>query len=138
VGKSLMALILALLLFAQGCGIGIMAAGIGYAVSASKKGDAEVAKAEADLQKSYNEYKLGMEKINIERETKGLKPEPIMPIQEWLRHQALPEDVRANLAEKQAKYQAHSQPLAQQDVKLPANHETQGEGAQNEPASTSP
>jgi hypothetical protein len=131
-GKSLMASILAALLFSQGCGIGIMAAGIGYAVSSSKKGDAEVARAEADLQKSYNEYKLGMEKINIERETKGLKPEPIMPIQEWLRHQALPEDVRADLAEKQAKYQAKSQPLAQQDVKLPAHQGTQERGEQNE------
>jgi hypothetical protein len=106
------------LLVTNGCGLGIMAAGIGYAVSSSKKGDAEVAKAEADLQKSYTEYKLGMERINIERESKGLKPQPILPIEEWLRHQALPEKVREKLAEKhpQQPLQPESKPQAEGQV----------------------
>lgn len=99
----------------SGCGLGVMAAGIGYAVSSSKKGDAEVAKAEADLQKSYTEYKLGMERINIERESKGLKPQPILPIEEWLRHQALPEKVRENLAEKHPQQPLQPQPKPQEE-----------------------
>lgn len=62
--------------------------------------DAEVAKAENDLQKSYTEYKLGMERINIEREKNKLQPQPIMTLREWLQQQALPEKVRQDLAEK--------------------------------------
>ncbi len=49
----------------------------------------------AELQKSYTDYKLGMEKINIERECKGLKPQPILTIQEWKRQQGGAEDVKA-------------------------------------------
>jgi hypothetical protein len=74
-----------------------------------------------------------MEKINIEREGKELKAQPIMPLEEWLRHQALPEKVRAELAEKQARYQSKSQPLAQQDVKLPPPQETQEQGTPSGP-----
>ena len=117
--RSLLCLPLAFLLFIQGCELGIIAAGIGYGISSSKKGDAEVARAEADLQRSYNDYKLGMERINLEREKNKLSPQHIMPMEEWLRHQALPEKVRADLAEKQARYQSNSQPLSQQDVKQP-------------------
>lgn len=87
-------------LFIAGCGLGVLAAGVGYAVSSSKSSDADVAKAEADLQKSYTEYKLGMERINIEREKNKLQPQPIMTLQEWLQQQALPEKVRQDLAEK--------------------------------------
>jgi hypothetical protein len=86
--------------FIVGCGLGVLAAGIGYAVSSSKSSDADVAKAEADLQKSYTDYKLGMEHINIEREKNKLQPQPIMTLQEWLQQQALPEKVRQDLAEK--------------------------------------
>ena len=87
-------------LFLPGCGLGVLAGGIGYAVSSSKSSDADRTKAEADLQKSYNEYKLGMERINIEREKNKLQPQPIMTIGEWLNEQALPESVRKDLAEK--------------------------------------
>ncbi len=89
------------LFFTPGCGLGVLAAGIGYAVSSSKKGDAEVAKAEAELRKSYNEYKIGIEKINIERERKGLKPQLILPIEEWLRQMALSDKTREKLSVRQ-------------------------------------
>lgn len=112
--KAALVGILAISLVTSGCGLGIMAAGIGYAVSSSKKGDAEVAKAEAELQKAYNEYKLGMERVNIERESKGLKPQPILPIEEWLRHQALPEDVRARLSEQHPKQPLEPKPQLEQ------------------------
>lgn len=92
--------LLVLLFFITGCGLGVLAAGIGYAVSSSKSSDAEVAKAEADLQKSYTDYKLGMERINIDREKNKLQPQPIMTLQEWLQQQALPERVRQDLSEK--------------------------------------
>jgi hypothetical protein len=94
------AALLVSLFFIAGCGLGVLAAGIGYAVSSSKSSDAEVAKAEADLQRSYNDYKLGMERINLEREKNKLQPQPIMTLQEWLQQQALPERVRQDLAEK--------------------------------------
>ena len=83
--------------FINGCGLGVLAAGIGYAVSSSKEADADMAKAEAELQKSYNEYKLGMERVNIERDSKGLKPQPILTFEEWLRI-TQPEKVRENIA----------------------------------------
>lgn len=95
-----LAVLLLSLSFLPGCGLGVLAAGIGYAVSSSKSSDAEMAKAEADLQKSYTEYKLGMERINIDREKNKLKPQPIMTMGEWLNTQALPENVRKDLAEK--------------------------------------
>jgi hypothetical protein len=98
--RLLIVTLLISLVITNGCGLGIMAAGIGYAVSSSKKGDAEAAKAEADLQRSYNEYKLGMERVNIEREKNKLQPQPIMTIQDWLDQQALPERVRKDLAKK--------------------------------------
>jgi len=98
--QSLIALLLGSALLIQGCGLGVFAAGVGYAVSSSKSSDADIAKAEADLQKAYNEYKLGMERINLDREKSGLKLQPIMSRQEWLDQQALPEKVRRDLAEK--------------------------------------
>jgi hypothetical protein len=95
-----LAALLVSLFFIARCGLGVLAAGIGYAVSSSKSSDADVAKAEADLQRSYNDYKLGMERINLDREKNKLQPQPIMTIQEWLQQQALPEKVRQDLAEK--------------------------------------
>jgi hypothetical protein len=78
----------------------MLAAGVGYAVYASKKGDALVAEADAKQQKSYNEYRLGMEQINLEREKNKLSPRPILPIDEWLKWQAMPEKERAEVIEK--------------------------------------
>ena len=113
------------LFFVAGCGLGVLAAGIGYAVSSSKSSDAEVAKAEADLQKSYTDYKLGMEHINIEREKNKLQPQPIMTLQEWLQQQALPDRVRQDLAEKKM-------------LPPPASAPPEPVKAQAEPTSTKP
>ncbi len=74
---------------------------VGYAVpSSSSNGDAEIAKAKAQLQKSYIDYKLGVERNNIEREKKKLPPVSIMTLHEWLQQQSLPENVRKDLEEK--------------------------------------
>lgn len=107
------------LFFITGCGLGVLAAGVGYAVSSSKSSDADVAKAEADLQKSYTEYKLGMERINIEREKNKLQPQPIMTLQEWLQQQALPEKVRQDLAEKKMVPPPASPEPPQEQAELP-------------------
>jgi hypothetical protein len=84
-------------LLIPGC---MLAAGVGYAVYASKKGDAMVAEADAKQQKAYNEYRLGMEQINLEREKHKLAPRPILTIDEWLKWQAMPEKDRAEVIEK--------------------------------------
>lgn len=60
----------------QGCGLGILAAGVG----ASKAGTAKV-------MDSYNDYVFNVEKINIEREKAGLKPRPVLSKAEWLKGQ---------------------------------------------------
>lgn len=86
-----------MMLLSQGCGLGILAAGIGTAVYAAKSGDAQQTEADAKMlevkakyQKNYNEYCLEMERINMQREKSGLKPRPILRIDEWLQTQAMP------------------------------------------------
>lgn len=85
------------LVLTPGC---LLATGVGLAVYASKKGDAAVAEADAKQQKAYNDYRLGMEKINLEREKNKLNPKPILPMDEWLKWQAMPEKDRAEVIEK--------------------------------------
>jgi hypothetical protein len=91
---TLLCVLIALLL-TNGC---LLAAGIGYAVSASKKGDAPVA--DAKQQEAYNKYRLEMEQINQEREKNKLPPQPILTMDEWLKWQAMPEKDRAEVIEK--------------------------------------
>jgi S1-C subfamily serine protease len=91
--------ILTSFLFTQGC---LLATGVGLAVYASKKGDALVAEADAKQQKAYNEYRLGMEQINLEREKNKLTPRPILTMDEWLKWQAMPEQGRAEVIEKRS------------------------------------
>ena len=101
------------LVLTPGC---LLATGVGLAVYASKKGDAAVAEADAQQQRAYNEYRLGMEKINLERETRKLAPKPILPMDEWLKWQAMPEKDRAEVIEKRPpkpeEYQAPASPPA--------------------------
>jgi hypothetical protein len=111
--SKFLAVLLVSLSLLPGCGLGVLAAGIGYAVSSSKSSDAEMAKAEADLQKGYTDYKLGMERINIDREKNKLQPQPIMTMGEWLNTQALPENVRKDLAEKKVISQQEAKPETQ-------------------------
>lgn len=56
----------------QGCGLGVMAAGVGAAKAGS-----------AQIRKAYTEYVLGMENINFEREKAKLQPRPILIFDEW-------------------------------------------------------
>jgi len=62
--------------FASGCGIGVAAAGIGYAIKSNKEAD-------AFQDKSYSDYCVNMTKINADREAKGMKPEHVMTRTEW-------------------------------------------------------
>lgn len=61
-----------------------MSAGIGYAVDKSKEGDADKIKARAQYAKNYNDYRIEMERINLEREKRGLKPAEIRSFEDWL------------------------------------------------------
>ncbi len=75
--------------------------GVGCAVpSSSSNGDAEIAKAKAELQQSYIDYKLGVERNNMDREKNKLAPLSILTLHEWLQQQTLPEKVRKDLEEK--------------------------------------
>ena len=79
----------------QGCGIGILAAGVGHAVGQGRKGTAKVMEAKAKYTEQYNHYKIEMEKINLEREKSGLEIRPITEFEEWLDQQPLsPEEVK--------------------------------------------
>lgn len=108
---SLPALLCMLVWLTPGCMLGVAAAGVGYAIYGSKKGDALVAAADARQQQAYNEYKLGMERINLDREKSQLFPRPILPMDEWLKWQAMPENERAEVIEKRPpkleEYQEH-------------------------------
>ena len=73
----------------QGCAVGILAAGIGYAVSSGRKGTAAQIEAKGKYLERYNTYKLGMEQINLEREKADLEPRPIQEFDEWLDDQPL-------------------------------------------------
>ena len=88
-----------LLLFAmpllQGCGIGILAAGVGHAVGQGRKGTAKIMEAKSKYAEQYNNYKIEMEKINLEREKSGLEIRPIITFEEYLEQQPLsPEEVK--------------------------------------------
>ncbi len=77
--------IVAIGFLASGCALGVLAGGIGYAVSSSKSADAEQTKSDALMAEKYNQYRIEMEKINLEREKAKLKPQPIMEYSEWVK-----------------------------------------------------
>jgi hypothetical protein len=69
------------MLITQGC----VAAAIGYAgyaISSSKEGAAQK-EAEARNIQTYNTYKADANKLNLDRQKSGLKPEPVMTFAEW-------------------------------------------------------
>ena len=76
----------------QGCAIGVLAGGVGYAVSSGRKSKAELLEAKSKYLERYNDYKLGMEQINLEREKAGLEARPIVEFEEWLDTQPLTEE----------------------------------------------
>jgi len=70
------------LLSAQGC----LAAAVGYGAykySESKTESAEKAQRSADL-KTYAQYHVDMERLNLDREKANLMPRPIMTQEEWI------------------------------------------------------
>ncbi len=73
---------LAALLAAQGCAAAAIGY-LGYKMSEAKTAAAEKAERSADL-RTYADYRLGMEKVNLEREKCGLKANPIMSQEDWI------------------------------------------------------
>lgn len=59
----------------------------GYKATEAKKSAAEGEQRSQDL-RTYTQYCLEMEKINLEREKAGLTPRPILTQEEWLSGQA--------------------------------------------------
>jgi len=90
--KYLIVFLLCTLPFTQGCGVALLTAGVGYAIGQGRRGKAEILKAKAKYTEAYNQYKIEMEKINLEREKAGLKPKPVMTFEEWLDTQPLSPD----------------------------------------------
>ena len=82
-------LLIPVLLIIQGCAIGLLAAGVGYAVGQGRKGTAAQMDAKTKYTEQYTNYKLGMEKINLEREQAKLQPQPIISFDEWIKDQPL-------------------------------------------------
>jgi hypothetical protein len=88
--KKLVAILLIVAIpLIQGCAVGILAAGVGYAVSSGRKGTAAQMEAKSKYLERYNTYKLGMEQINLEREKAKLEPRPILEFDAWLDEQPL-------------------------------------------------
>lgn len=88
-------IMLLLIPFIQGCAIGLLAGGVGYGVGQGRKGSAKLIEAKAKYSENYNNYKLGMEKINLEREQSKLSPQPILDFETWLQQQPLtPEEIK--------------------------------------------
>jgi hypothetical protein len=67
---------------------GCIVAAIGAGVAAVKYANSKKSEAQAKNKQSYNEYALGMQRINIEREKKGLRPEPILTPERYNSSQA--------------------------------------------------
>ncbi len=76
----------------QGCTVGILAAGVGTGIGMGRFGKAKIMEAKTKYSEQYNNYKLGMENINLEREKAGLQPQPIKDFDEWLDEQPLTAD----------------------------------------------
>ena len=93
-GMVVLALVIALP-FLSGCAIGVLAAGVGYAVGQGRQGTAKVMEAKSKYLDRYNTYKIEMEKINLEREKSGLALQPIDEFEVWLQKQPLtPEEMK--------------------------------------------
>lgn len=88
--RKLMALLLLITMpFLQGCAIGILAAGVGAGIGMGRSGTAKMMKAKGEYTEKYNNYRVELEKINLEREKSGLKPINIPTFDEWLDTQPL-------------------------------------------------
>ncbi len=54
----------------------LVGAGVGAGIGAAKYGSAK-------QKEAYGKYRTDMEKLNLEREKAGLKPNPILTYEEW-------------------------------------------------------
>lgn len=71
---------MSLLVFSLGgCGYGILGAGAGV----NKMGSARQVEAETENKKAYTDYVVQMERVNLEREKAGFKPNKILSMEEW-------------------------------------------------------
>lgn len=88
--KRIIALLLILTMpLLQGCAIGLLAAGVGAGIGMGRSGTAKIMKAKGEYTEKYNNYRIELEKINLEREKSGLKPVNIPTFEEWLDTQPL-------------------------------------------------
>jgi len=67
---------LVMVILCQGCAVAALTAASAYAVSSIKAKNTE-------QKKAYDDYKLEMEKINIERVKAGMETLPIKSFEEW-------------------------------------------------------
>lgn len=72
----LIALLLSAVPVLQGCTAALVGAGVGAGIGAAKYGSAK-------QKEAYGKYRTDMEKLNLEREKSGLKPNPILTYEEW-------------------------------------------------------
>lgn len=72
----LSALLLSAIPVLQGCSVALVGAGVGAGIGAAKYGSAK-------QKEAYGKYRTDMEKLNLEREKAGLKPNPILTYEEW-------------------------------------------------------
>ena len=87
--KFIVILLLLSIPILQGCAIGMLAAGVGYAVSSGRKASAQMLEAKGKYTEKYQNYRLELEKINLEREKANLEPVNIPSFEEWLDTQPL-------------------------------------------------
>ena len=60
----------------SGCGVALLTAAAGYTVSA-------IGEKNATKDKAYSDYNVAMQRLNMERESKGLAPNQVMSQSEW-------------------------------------------------------
>lgn len=88
--KYIAVLLLLTIPFMQGCiALGLMALGTGAGVGMGRAGTAKIMKAKGEYTEKYNNYRIELEKINLEREKSGLKSVNIPTFEEWLDTQPL-------------------------------------------------
>ena len=81
---ALLVVIIVSCLCLNGCAIGLLAAGAGYAIGAGRKGEAEKIQARGDTYEQYQGIRLQYISLNTEREKSGLEPIAIPEYDEWL------------------------------------------------------
>jgi hypothetical protein len=74
--------LLLLLVWMPGC-IAAAAGYVGYKMATAKTESAEMTQRSTDL-RTYANYRVEMERVNLDREKAGLKPNQIMAQEEWI------------------------------------------------------